>query len=163
MNILPIALTLLFTPPVDEQVQIHITRQIAEQGRQEVTATTYTPSGAVVPCRCEYGSPRHEIHHILPQEVGDYRLEIDSLFDPASISVQIFVIPKLEIDKLEVRYFAQTNQPYTVERTYRLGEGERWKYADRRRREEVWNEPGWKSFPVDSVREQIHYRVKVGR
>ena len=163
MNLLPLALTLLFAPPVNEQVQIHITRQIAEQGRQEVTVTTYTPSGAVVPCRCEYGSPRHEIHHILPQEAGDYRLEIDSMFDPASISVQIFVMPRLGINKTAVRYYAQTNQSYTVERTYLLGQGERWKYADRKRREEVWNEPGWKALPVDPSRTKINYRVKVGR
>jgi len=163
MTSLTLALILYFTPPVQEQVEVHITRQIDEVGRQEVNATTYTPSGLVAPCTCLYGSPRGEIHAFTATEDGEYRLEVSSQYDPASISIQIFIVPRLMIAGDNLQYYAYPGQSYTVERTYLLGSGERWKHADKRRKGEFWQTPGWKLFPIDFGRKQINYRVRVGR
>ena len=154
------AIILSFTVPTNETIQVHLERNIAESGRQEVVGLITDSNLEGVSCASRFPSPSLEIMEIVSADT-DYTLTLESVYDATSVQISVYVVPRSYLDEEGYYWYeAHPGYVYQVEDTSDLSQ---WRPEGRAVRvaapEWIMNETGVTN-PSRWKRQQL-YRVKV--
>ena len=107
------AIILSFTVPVNETIQVHISRNIVESGRQEIIGIITDSNLEEVACSSRFHSPSLEVLEYI-SETSKYTLALDAMYDPASVKVDVYVVPRTHLDA-DGYYWYEAHQGYVYQ------------------------------------------------